>query len=105
VAAAGPWRLGWRRFRRDRWSLGAALALAVLALASFAGRPIAVHLLHHGPTDPFPYDDAVIGRLTELVMAFPLIFFLVMISVRVSSYLNPIGFGGAIPAGVPAVGS
>lgn len=47
--------------------------------------------------------DAAIGRLTELVMAFPLIFFLVMISVRVSGSLNPIGLGSAIPPGVFAV--
>ena len=44
--------------------------------------------------------DASIGRLTEFVMAFPLILFLVLVSVRLSGSLNPIGFSPILPPGV-----
>lgn len=44
--------------------------------------------------------DAAVSRLTETVMAFPLILFLVFASVRLSSALTPIGLGGVVPDGV-----
>ncbi len=44
--------------------------------------------------------DAVISRLTEWVMAFPLIFFLVYATVHVSPTLRPIGWGRVVPSGV-----
>lgn len=47
--------------------------------------------------------DAVISRMTEWVMAFPLIFFLVYATVHVTPALRPIGWGHDIPAGVPMV--
>ena len=47
--------------------------------------------------------DAVISRLTEWVMAFPLIFFLVFATVHLTPALRPIGWGHDIPAGVPMV--
>jgi len=47
--------------------------------------------------------DAVISRLTEWVMAFPLIFFLVYATIHLTPTLRPIGWGRAIPAGVPMV--
>jgi peptide/nickel transport system permease protein len=47
--------------------------------------------------------DAVISRLTEWVMAFPLIFFLVYATVHLTPALRPIGWGHDIPAGVPMV--
>jgi peptide/nickel transport system permease protein len=47
--------------------------------------------------------DAVISRLTEWVMAFPLIFFLVYATVHLTPALRPIGWGRDIPAGVPMV--
>jgi peptide/nickel transport system permease protein len=47
--------------------------------------------------------DAVISRLTEWVMAFPLIFFLVFATVHLTPTLRPIGWGHDIPAGVPMV--
>ena len=47
--------------------------------------------------------DAVISRLTEWVMAFPLIFFLVFATVHLTPTLRPIGWGHEIPAGVPMV--
>jgi peptide/nickel transport system permease protein len=46
--------------------------------------------------------DATIGRFTEFVMAFPLILFLVMVSVRISDRLNPIGLSPVLPPGVLA---
>jgi peptide/nickel transport system permease protein len=47
--------------------------------------------------------DAVISRLTEWVMAFPLIFFLVYATIHLTPALRPIGWGHDIPAGVPMV--
>jgi ABC-type dipeptide/oligopeptide/nickel transport system permease subunit len=49
------------------------------------------------------WTDATVARLTEIVMAFPLILFLVLASVRLSSSLTPIGFGSVLPKGVFAV--
>src|SRR5262249_2062417 len=48
--------------------------------------------------------DTVVSRLTETIMAFPLILFLVFTSVRLSDTLEPIGYGSAIPDGVFLVG-
>lgn len=47
--------------------------------------------------------DAIVSRLTETIMAFPLILFLVFASVRLSSTLTPIGYGSVVPAGVLAL--
>jgi peptide/nickel transport system permease protein len=55
VAVAGPWRLAWRRLRRDRVALGGGILLVALVLAVFPGASIAAALLGHGPNDPFPY--------------------------------------------------
>lgn len=46
--------------------------------------------------------DAVVARLTETVMAFPLMLFLVFASVQLSQTLVPIGFGWWFPPGVLA---
>ena len=45
--------------------------------------------------------DSVVSRLTETLMAFPLVLFLVFASVRLSPTLRPIGWGRVIPSGVP----
>jgi len=50
------------------------------------------------------FTDTVVSRLTETIMAFPLILFLVFASVRLSDSLEPIGWGSTIPAGVFLVG-
>jgi len=50
------------------------------------------------------FTDTVVSRLTETIMAFPLILFLVFASVRLSDTLEPIGYGSAIPDGVFLVG-
>jgi peptide/nickel transport system permease protein len=47
--------------------------------------------------------DAVVSRLTEWVMAFPLIFFLVYATMHLTATLRPIGWGHDIPTGVPMV--
>lgn len=44
--------------------------------------------------------DALIGRFTETVMAFPLLLFLVFASVRLDPVLRPIGYGSILPSGV-----
>jgi ABC-type dipeptide/oligopeptide/nickel transport system permease subunit len=49
------------------------------------------------------FTDSVVSRLTEVVMAFPLILFLVFASVRLSDSLTPIGWGSILPSGVFAV--
>jgi len=49
------------------------------------------------------FTDSVVSRLTETIMAFPLILFLVFASVRLSNTLTPIGYGSVVPEGVFAV--
>jgi len=49
------------------------------------------------------FTDSVVSRLTETIMAFPLILFLVFASVRLSNTLTPIGYGSVVPEGVAAV--
>ena len=46
--------------------------------------------------------DAVVARLTEAVMAFPLLLFLVFASVQLDRTLDPIGYGWWFPPGVVA---
>src|SRR5919202_2573693 len=50
-----PWRLALRRVRRDRVAVAAGGFVVCLLLAVSVGAPLAAHLLHHGPNDPFPY--------------------------------------------------
>ncbi len=52
---AGPWRIAWRRLRRDRVALACGVAVVAILFAVSAGAPIASALLGHGPNDPFPY--------------------------------------------------
>jgi peptide/nickel transport system permease protein len=67
--------------------ISALIAVPLGCLAGFYGGPI----------------DALISRLTEWVMAFPLIFFLVFATIHLTPALRPIGWGHEIPAGVPMV--
>ncbi len=55
VRPVGPWKLAWRRLRRDRVALVSGAAVAFVLFASIAGGPIAERLLGHGPNDQFPY--------------------------------------------------
>jgi peptide/nickel transport system permease protein len=61
------------------------IAVPLGALAGFFGGPL----------------DYVISRLTETIMAFPLILFLVFATVRIAPTLRSVGWGRVIPAGVP----
>jgi peptide/nickel transport system permease protein len=47
-------RTVWRRLRRDRLALAAAVFLLLLVLACFVGAPLAARALGHGPTEYFP---------------------------------------------------
>jgi peptide/nickel transport system permease protein/oligopeptide transport system permease protein len=50
------------------------------------------------------FTDTVVSRLTETIMAFPLILFLVFASVRLADSLTSIGWGSVVPDGVFLVG-
>src|SRR5579871_6041372 len=51
----GPWRTGWRRFRRDRWGLLSLVAVCIiLALALFGGAAV-TKLVGHDGSQPFMY--------------------------------------------------
>lgn len=50
------------------------------------------------------FTDTIVSRVTETVMAFPLILFLVFASVRLADTLEPIGWGTTVPQGVLLVG-
>jgi ABC-type dipeptide/oligopeptide/nickel transport system permease subunit len=55
VELYSPWRIAWRRFRRDRVAMASGIFLIVLLLAIFPGAKIASTALGHGPDDLFPY--------------------------------------------------
>ncbi len=55
VQARGYWELVWSRFKRDRLALTSVGFVVLLLLGSFAGGPIAKHLLGHGPNDIFAF--------------------------------------------------
>src|SRR5581483_10052381 len=46
--------------------------------------------------------DAIVSRVTETIMAFPLMLFLVWASVRLDQYLTPISLSPAMPRGIVA---
>jgi len=53
VRARGYWEQVWIRFRRDRIAITGGVFIVLLVLAAFAGGPIAVALLGHGPNDQY----------------------------------------------------
>jgi peptide/nickel transport system permease protein len=55
VEFAGPWRIAWRRLRRDRIAVASGIIFVVLLFACFPGAKIASALLGHGPDDLYPY--------------------------------------------------
>ncbi|HEY6961114.1 MAG TPA: ABC transporter permease [Gaiellaceae bacterium] len=55
VQARGPWASAWLRLRRDRWSMVALAALAVVILLSLFGGAVATRALGHDGQRPFPY--------------------------------------------------
>ena len=62
-ASRGPWRLFWRRLRRDRLALAAGLTFLLIVVLCFAGAPFFAWLLGHGPDDQFPYATDVAANL------------------------------------------
>jgi peptide/nickel transport system permease protein len=54
-AVASPWRIAWRRFRRDRVAVASGVFLILLVLAIFPGAKLASIGLGHGPDDLYPY--------------------------------------------------
>ena len=56
VRARGYWEQVWRRLRRDKVAIGAAIFIVFLVLAAFPGATIAANALGHTPEDIFlPY--------------------------------------------------
>lgn len=74
------------------------IGLGAVLIALLVGLPLGCVAGYFGG-----FLDAGISRLTELMMAFPLILFLVFASARLSSTLNPIALGSVVPSGVVAV--
>ncbi|HST14582.1 MAG TPA: ABC transporter permease [Gaiellaceae bacterium] len=51
----GPWAAAWRRIRRDRWTIAAIVALALVIAVSLVGGAIASRIVGHSGQEPFPY--------------------------------------------------
>jgi len=51
----GPWAAAWLRVRRDRWTMVAVVALAVVILLALLGGAVASRLVGHDGARPFPY--------------------------------------------------
>jgi ABC-type dipeptide/oligopeptide/nickel transport system permease subunit len=49
IAPRGQFRDFWRRFKRDRFAMGAAVFLVLVVVGATAGAPLAAHLTGHGP--------------------------------------------------------
>src|SRR2546421_6123730 len=60
ATARGPWAAAWRRIRRDRWTLAALVALALVIAVSLVGGAIATRIVGHSGQQLFPYavDDS-----------------------------------------------
>ena len=50
IAGRSPWALAWRRFRRDKPAIGAAILFAVIVIVSFSAPLYANHVAN---VDPF----------------------------------------------------
>ena len=74
------------------------IALFAVFVSLLVGVPLGVLAGYFGG-----FTDTVVSRVTETIMAFPLILFLVFASVRLSDTLTPIGWGSVVPDGVFAV--
>ena len=61
-APTGTGAVVWRRFRRERLAVAALVGLLLIVLACFVLEPILVHVLGHGPDEPFPAGANPIDR-------------------------------------------
>jgi ABC-type dipeptide/oligopeptide/nickel transport system permease subunit len=79
----------------------ASLEIGILGMlvALFVGVPLGILSGYFGG-----FTDTVVSRVTETIMAFPLILFLVFASVRLADTLEPVGWGSIVPQGVLLVG-
>lgn len=55
VELYSPWRIAWKRFKRDRIAMASGIFLIVLLIAVFPGAKLASMALGHGPDDLYPY--------------------------------------------------
>lgn len=74
------------------------IALFAVFVSLLVGVPLGIVSGYFGG-----FTDTVVSRLTEAIMAFPLILFLVFASARLSNTLTPIGYGSIVPPGVVSV--
>jgi len=51
----GPWRLGWRRLRRDRWGFASLIVVCAIVLLGLFGGAVASRLVGHNGETQFPY--------------------------------------------------
>src|ERR1700742_2658436 len=63
----GPLASAWLRMKRDRATVAAMLALALILLISLCGGAIATRLLGHSGDEPFPYAIVGAGTFTRTV--------------------------------------
>lgn len=73
------------------------IAITAVLIALVVGLPLGALSGYFGGAT-----DALVARLTDTVMAFPLMLFLVFASVQLDAVLDPIGYGWWFPPGVLA---
>jgi peptide/nickel transport system permease protein len=66
VRARGPWAAAWLRVRRDRWTVAALSALAVIVFLSLFGGAIASRIVGHDGARLYPYATAGSNGLTPV---------------------------------------
>src|SRR5205807_816767 len=101
VRARGYWEQVWRRFRRDKVAIGGGLFIIFLFLSAFAGAPIAARLrsmligVVMGSIAGYygGWIDTIVSRVTEIVMAFPLLLFIIALASTVGDRLDNITLG------------
>jgi ABC-type dipeptide/oligopeptide/nickel transport system permease subunit len=59
---AGPWRIGWRRLRRDRWGFLSFLVLLVIVVVALFGAAVLTRVVGHDGQTPFPYAASLTGK-------------------------------------------
>jgi peptide/nickel transport system permease protein len=97
LGADGP--LGRDEFIRllDGGKTSLEIAMCAVLIALLIGVPLGSVAGYYGGLG-----DTIVSRITETVMAFPLMLFLIFASVQLDHTLDPIGFGWWFPNGVVA---